>query len=154
MNIFVLDKDPAVAARMMCDKHVVKMILESVQMLCTVARSKGHDDAPYRATHANHPCTKWVGHSRRNWEWLIEHTQALCQEYTRRYKKIHKCEAVLQWAKGLAIALPDTGLTPFALAMPDIYKVKDPVQSYRNYYLGDKSRFAKWKTGNVPGWWR
>ena len=34
MNIFVIDKDPVVAAQNLCDKHVVKMILESAQMLC------------------------------------------------------------------------------------------------------------------------
>ena len=38
MNIFYLDKNPVVAAQMSCDKHVVKMILESAQMLCSAKR--------------------------------------------------------------------------------------------------------------------
>lgn len=36
MNIFVLSEGPVEAARMQCDKHVVKMIVETAQMLCTV----------------------------------------------------------------------------------------------------------------------
>lgn len=35
VNIFYLDHDPAAAARMHCDRHVVKMILESAQLLST-----------------------------------------------------------------------------------------------------------------------
>ena len=38
MNIFILDNDPVIAAQMQCDKHVVKMIVESAQMLSTVHR--------------------------------------------------------------------------------------------------------------------
>ena len=152
MNIFVLHDDPARAAEMMCDKHVIKMILESNQMLSTVARKCGHD-APYRSTHAKHPCTLWAGESQNNWDWLVNHSRALCEEYTRRYGKIHKSQAVTEWAEDLDIDLPARGQTPFRLAMPDEYKTDDPVESYRRYYVGDKARFAKWKTGNVPGWW-
>ena len=72
MNIFVLDHSPKTSAEMMCDKHVVKMILETAQMLCTVAHNNGHV-APYKAAFKNHPCTLWVGKTRQNWDWLIEH---------------------------------------------------------------------------------
>ena len=152
MNIFVLHNDPATAAQMMCDKHVVKIILESNQMLSTVARNHGHN-APYRSTHANHPCTLWAGESQDNWDWLVDHSRALCEEYTERYGKVHKSQAVTEWAEDLDIGLPARGQTPFRLAMPDGYKTNDPVESYRKYYIGDKARFAKWKTGNVPSWW-
>ena len=153
MNIFVLHTDPKIAAQMMCDKHVVKMIVESNQMLSTVARKYGHE-APYRSTHANHPCTLWAGESVQNWQWLVDHSAALCEEYTRRYHRVHKSQAVSEWAKSLNIHLPPTGLTPFCLAMPNAYKHKDPVRSYRAYYIGEKARFAKWKTGNIPSWWK
>ena len=152
MNIFVLDSDPSTAAQMMCDKHVVKMILESNQMLSTVARKHGHD-APYRSTHSNHPCTLWAGESQDNWDWLVKHSRALCEEYTERYGRTHKSQAVTEWAEDLNISLPVRGQTPFRLAMPDKYKTNDPVESYRRYYIGDKARFAKWKTGNIPSWW-
>jgi len=152
MNIFVLDADPKVAATMLCDKHVVKMILESAQMLSTVAYAYGHTPR-YRPTHTKHPCTLWVGESKSNWKWLVAHSLEMCREYTRRYGKVHKSQAVIQWCvdnqTGPSI---DSGQTPFRLAMPDIYKTNNPVESYRNYYLGEKSRFARWKTG-APSWW-
>ena len=76
MNIFVLHEQPDVAAQILCDKHVVKMILESAQMLCTVAHNHGYD-APYRRTHPKHPCTLWAGKSQENWDWLISHALAM-----------------------------------------------------------------------------
>jgi hypothetical protein len=153
MNIFILDRDPKVAATMLCDKHVVKMIVETAQMLCTAASKLGHE-VPYRPTHAKHPCTIWVGESRSNWDWLIEHGLAMCEEYTRRYNRIHKTQAVIEWCKSSDVfPLTDSGLTPFRLAMPEQYKCSDPVKSYRDYYIGEKSKFAKWKT-SPPKWWQ
>jgi len=152
VNIFILDKDPKIAAQMLCDKHVIKMILESAQMLSTVAHNNGFE-APYRRTHAKHPCTLWLGESRSNWLWLIEHSIEMCHEYTRRYNKTHKSFRVIEWCVDHSTGpTEDIGLTPFRLAMPEQYKTDDPVQSYRNYYLGEKARFAKWKFG-APDWW-
>jgi hypothetical protein len=153
MNIFILDTDPVRCAEMMCDKHVVKMILETNQMLSTVAHQHGHI-APYKPTHARHPCTLWTGETQQNWNWLVRHSRALCEEYTRRYGRVHKSQLVTKWAEGLHLKLPNIGQTPFRLAMPSMYKCSDPVASYRRYYLGEKSRFAKWKIGNIPAWWQ
>jgi hypothetical protein len=153
MNIFILDRDPKVAATMLCDKHVVKMIVETAQILCTAASKLGHE-VPYRPTHAKHPCTIWVGESQSNWNWLIEHGIAMCEEYTRRYNRTHKTQAVIEWCKSSDISpIVDTGLTPFRLSMPDQYKCNDPIKSYRDYYIGEKSGFAKWKTAE-PVWWK
>ncbi len=69
MNIFALDTDPVTCAQYHCDKHVIKMILESVQMLSTTCSILGAE-APYKPTHANHPCTKWVRESWENFGWL------------------------------------------------------------------------------------
>ena len=80
MNIFVVDEDPEVAARQLCDKHVVKMILESAQMLCTVAHEHGFV-APYKKAHPKHPCTLWAGKSPENWSWLIAHGLAMPEQY-------------------------------------------------------------------------
>ena len=90
MNIFVLHTDPEKAATMMCDKHVIKMVLETAQMLCTIAHGMGYDGAPYRSTHKNHPCTVWAAKTSSNWSWLLRHGFALCDEYTKRYGKNHK----------------------------------------------------------------
>ena len=153
MNIFILDRDPKIAATMLCDKHVVKMIVETAQMLCTAASKLGHN-VPYRATHRNHPCTIWTGESESNWNWLVDHGIEMCEEYTRRYKRIHKSQSVIEWCRDSNIAPKNnSGLTPFRLAMPEIYKSCDPVQSYRGYYIGEKSRFAKWKNTSSPAWW-
>ena len=151
MNIFVLDTDPATAAKMSCDKHVIKMILESAQMLCTVASNYGFV-APYKATHKNHPCTLWTAKSRQNWQWLVDHSLALCAEYTNRYGKVHKTQQHIEWCSGLDIDLPTGGLTPFAQAMPEQYRNSDVVEAYRAYYHGEKAKFAKWKL-KTPDWW-
>ena len=154
MNIFVVDKDPKVAATMLCDKHVVKMIVETAQMLCTVIHKQGvAAKIPYRATHKNHPCTIWAGETRANWDWLVTHGLAMCKEYTKRYGRVHKSEAVIRWCSTCwNLSFPKNGLTQFRLAMPQQYKCSDPVKSYRDYYIGEKSRIAKWKT-QPPVWW-
>jgi len=152
MNIFVVDKNPKIAAKMLCDKHVVKMIVETAQMLCTVARLRGHD-APYRATHKNHPCTKWADKTKGNWDWLIEHGIEMCEEYTRRYNRRHKTQDVIEWCRDNHHIGPQFGcLTPFAQAVPDKYKSSNPVKAYRDYYIGEKSHIAKWKN-SPPIWW-
>lgn len=151
MNIFVLDHDPEIAATMMCDKHVVKMILETAQMMCTVVASYGHN-TPYRPTHAKHPCTVWAGQSRSNWNWLVDHGMALCDEYTRRYGKVHKSQRIIEWCAMQHIDLPEIPQTPFAQAMPNQYKNECVVTAYRAYYHGEKAHFAKWST-QAPTWW-
>jgi len=152
MNIFVLDRDPSIAASMACDKHVVKMIIETAQMMCSVVASHGHD-TPYRPTHTKHPCTLWAGQSRANWNWLVEHGMSLCDEYTERYGKVHKSQRVIEWCAMKHIDLPEVPQTAFAQAMPEKYRHPDPVVAYRSYYLGEKSGFAKWSHGPTPFWW-
>jgi hypothetical protein len=151
MNIFILDTDPTLAAQYACDKHVVKMVLETAQLLSTVAHVNGIE-AQYKPTHKNHPCTLWAGKSKSNAEWLIAHGVALGKEYTRRYGKVHKSSLVIADLAALPSALPDLGLTPFAQAMPDIYRNADPVVAYRKYYKTAKADIATWKTA-TPNWW-
>lgn len=146
MNIFVLSRDPLEAARMQCDKHVVKMIIETAQMLCTVGVGQ------YKKTHINHPCTVWASKSLSNFNWLKIHGLELCREYTYRYGKIHKSEDVIISTLP-ADDMADVGLTPFALAMPEEFKCDDPVEAYRLYYH-TKRHFAKWTKRGVPAWWR
>jgi hypothetical protein len=152
MNIFVVDQNPVTAACQLCDKHVVKMILETAQMLCTVAANQGHANTPYRATHPKHPCTLWAAKSADNWSWLVQHGLAMCGEYTRRYGRTHKSEAVILWCARLTMGFPESGLTPFAQAMPEQYKNECAVTAYRAYYHGEKASFATWKS-EVPQWW-
>lgn len=149
MNIFALDLDPKLAAQYHCDRHVVKMLLESCQILSTVMHLNGAG-GPYKPTHRHHPCVKWAGASQQNFDWLKRLMNHLCAEYTARYGKVHKCQ---QYLSILDCTLPDIGQTPFSLAMPNQYRSPDAIEAYRAYYLGEKARFAKWKASITPFWW-
>jgi Pyrimidine dimer DNA glycosylase len=149
VNIFILNEDPVIAARDLCDKHVVKMIVESAQLLCITIGDK----SPYKLTHVNHPCAKWVCASLNNYWWLLEHAKEMSAEYTRRYHKRHKSEDVIDFVMRSYKSFPKTELTPFVQAVPDHYKNESAVLAYRNYYIGEKSRFAKWNYSDKPSWW-
>ena len=145
MNIFVLDKDPIKSAQLQKDRHVIKMCLESCQLLCNCF---DQDKVPYKRTHYNHPCSKWVRESEENFNWLKQHAIALCEEYTFRYGKVHKCRQVID-------TLPEfkcnnKQMTKFALAMPEQYKEEDEVKSYINYYTNEKLINSKWKNREIP----
>lgn len=152
MNIFVLDKNIEKCAEYHCDKHVVKMILESVQILCTVLNKKGIT-TPYKSTHLNHPCVLWIERSFGNFSWLKDLTVALNNEYRFRFEKEsdHKSISVLHEISNYHFE--NSGLTEFAQAMPEKYKVPgDPVKAYRQFYLGEKMAFAKWTKRSIPYW--
>jgi len=152
MNIFILDRNPKKAAISHCDKHVVKMILESCQMLCNAHYIIGKGQAPYKETHTNHPCTIWSRTSKQNYLWLLSLTYNLLSEYKHRYKKIHKSTTVYKWCRKNInnLKFDYTKQTNFICAMPDIYKVGCPIQSYRNYYLGEKLQFCHWTNRKIP----
>ena len=144
MNIFILAGTPEESATMQCDKHVVKMVLESAQILCSPFAAT--DKAPYKRTHYSHPCSVWARKSEANYSWLVSHALALCEEYTRRYGKRHKSQDVIEWCALRIDELPfsEEGLTPFAQAMPDQFKGSDPVVAYRAYYAQEKAYMATW----------
>lgn len=151
MNIFAVHVDPARAAEMLCDRHVVKMALETAQLLSTVHHQYGAS-ARYKPTHAHHPCTVWSGQSKQNYDWLVQHGLALCHEYTHRYGKRHACESVIEELRSHALAIPDLGRTAFAQAMPDEYRHADAVTAYRRYYSGAKRNIARWSRREPPAW--
>jgi hypothetical protein len=153
MNIFVLSEDPILAAQMQCDQHVIKMPLETAQMLCT---AYPEDEAPYKYTHYNHPCNVWLREARENYEWLIVHGLALCEEYFYRYQKRHASEEIIFWcwAHMGKILFPNLSKTCWPIAMDEQFKQSGVVESYRNFYLKDKSRFARWaKNRPSPPWY-
>ncbi len=182
MNIFVLDTDPAVSATYHCDKHVCKMILEAGQMLCAahwigwleyfgkdLTSFKLQRDAkeflrqevpsvfqpPWSLTHANHPCSVWTRETLGNYSWHSELGIALCKEYEKRYGRIHKSYTVHKWlSKNQPPRINEGEKTPFVVCMKEEFKISsNPVECYREYYIKDKVRFAKWKKGNIPEWW-
>lgn len=180
MNIFVLDNCPYEAARLQCDKHVVKMIVESAQMLSTAHRlldgieetqiSKSgrkqkywflpdaREDVLYKAVHMGHPCTIWTMESEANYRWHWQHFYALCEEYEYRYNKVHKTASLLDILQKTPNNIPEKEMTPFRLAMgsnPECMHEHDPVRSYREFYQTKQSRFAmKWTNRPIPDWFQ
>lgn len=153
MNIFVLDNDPRRAAKFHVDRHIVKMPLETAQLLCSVHHMSGTTSTiPYRLTHKNHPCSIWARQSLSNYKWLCKLGLELCYEYTHRYGKVHKCQAVIEWCEENLPNVVDNGLTPFVQAMPDKFKDRDPVAAYRGYYIGEKNHLFSWKNRELPSW--
>lgn len=158
MNIFVLDTCPIKAAELQCDKHVVKMPLETAQMLSTIAFKLGKP-ARYKPTHGNHPCTIWAGSCKGNFEWLVLHGIALAEEYTARYGKRHKSQDVIEELSYLVEYLPE-GNSPFVQCFPDEHKNTDAdadtaaVKGYQDYY--NTKDFCVWYKGNkpAPSWYK
>lgn len=152
MNIFVLDNNVVRCARYHCDQHVVKMILESTQILCSALTINGYT-TPYRATHQKHPCVLWTAESFDNFLWLRSLALALNREYRYRFQREvnHKSIAVIESLPGMTYE--NFGRTPFIQAMPEQYRDSDdPVAAYRNYYRGEKLRFARWTRRQPPRW--
>jgi hypothetical protein len=153
MNIFVLDLEPRKCAEYHMDKHAVKMILETSQILCGVHWVTG-GESPYKLSHKNHPCSIWARECYENYVWLCDLGVELCKEYTFRYGKRHKSQDVIEWCIVNKPNIPIKGdITPFALAMPDECKVGGVVESYRKYYMTSKRELAVWKNRETPYWY-
>ena len=165
MNIFVLHPEPGRAARMMCDKHIPKMVVETMQMLGSVViRHGAHPEdmpltsqgTPLKGGYHKHPCTVWAGETRANYNWLCRHGFGLLNEYRLRFDKIHACREAIEWLSHMAHFIPQEGgtMTPFAQAMPEQYKGDRAHYAYRAYYASEKAHFAKWERGTpAPDWW-
>lgn len=159
MNIFVLDLDPQIAATYHCNKHVVKMVTESAQLLSTSVRHHYpslilNKHWLYKPTHPHHPCTKWLGESLANFGWLNDLLGALIMEYDFRFGKPNKflIARTIHDTLSLVLANKDMGnITVRPLCMPDEYQlIGDPVVSYHAYYNGDKRHLHKWTKRETP----
>ena len=150
--MFLLDLDPDKNAQYHVDKHM-KLILEAMQMICTTFHLQGIK-APYAQSHYNHPCTIFTRTSKENFQFVIDYVFALSKENIVRYDKVHASSLLLKWVETNRhlLSFPKTGLTDFALAMPDQYKTSDPVTSYRQYYLSEKKHLFKWTNRDTPDW--
>ena len=159
MNIFAIEKtdnneiDWVKSAKSQDNYRVVKMILESCQMLCTAINLQHCEKVtPYKNAHPKHPSTLWVCESSANFERLVEHTLAMLDEYTERFGKIHKCAGVLE----KVLDLYDPSLFPLQhetvlpLCMPDHFKSADIVESYRKFYAS-KPRM-RYPESKIPHW--
>ena len=175
MNLFYLSNKPQEAAQFHCDKHVVKMIIELNQMLSTAhriidgtpariktktGRSKTEYILPdsreinlYKTSHANHPTSVWARQSKDHYQWMLECTKYLLEEYTYRYGKIHASSRLLNSINTIPHNIADVGFVDPPPAMPDHCKIPgNVVESYRKYYVMEKKHFAKWTKRPVPSW--
>jgi hypothetical protein len=175
MNIFYLSSNPKECAQQHVDKHVVKMILEYGQLMSTAHRVL--DGEPYygktvnnrniqrwllpdereneiwKASHFKHPSGIWVRASSSHYQWLFNLWLEMLNEYTFRYGKVHSAERMKVWFSKLPNNIPHKGwISDPTPAMPEHYKTNNSIESYRNYYCGDKKSFAKWKNRDTPVW--
>jgi hypothetical protein len=172
MNLFFLDLDPKNCAKYHCDKHVVKMILEIVQMLYTAHNVLGTKNLPrngYRSFNPHHPTAVWIRLCDENYTYAVTVADELAKEYRFRYNKVHSCEKHVDWLKDNKPVFKETpdpyknstktvhlrpipGMTCVPLAMPDDVMKDDPIKSYRSYYNVYKKRFARWTNRLTPPW--
>ena len=168
MNLFILSLIQKEIAEYMMDKHVSKILLEAVQMLCSAKRILDPDDEVneylYKLAHKNHPVTIWCRKSKANFVWTLDLIEELHNEWRYRYgysnTKFHNSYLIAALYLRENIPCDDKfeeeGLTPFALAMPQQYKTDDAVESYRNYYMSEeKQKIATWKKRRgKPVWYK
>lgn len=173
MNIFYVDVNPVVAAASLVDKHVVKMVLETAQLLSTAHRVLDGEpytdlsgkrkmiryrlnpprDVLYTATHVQYPCSVWVRNSAANYDWLSLHFAALLDEYTYRYKKTHKCASFSHLLWGKPTAIPVKPFTEPPQCMPVECMVEnDTVAAYRNCYNNAKRHLHRYTKRQPPTW--
>lgn len=177
MNIFVLSANEIACAQYHSDKHVVKMIVETAQLLSTAHRvldgtmrvetsATGRkvkrwshplpemDKVLYLASHINHPCAIWVRENVHNYMWTFRLFRELMNEYTVRYGKTHKCDAMLSTLVSPPRNIPAAaGRSEFVQAVPEERKIPgDAVTAYRNLYMNEKRELAVWKHTQRPDW--
>jgi hypothetical protein len=159
LNIFAISHSPVTCASALDDKRLIKMTLETAQLLCSALYKHGYHDVPYRPTHINHPCTNWAAETRENWEWLFAYLSALNSEYRMRFNKEldHKSYSVIADNNLQAIAnslLPSSGITEFANCsgfkeLPVLHAYKECL---KKKWLGDISQ-PRWTNTTPPEWW-
>ena len=158
MNIFAIAGNPATgeidwvqSGKEQDNYRVVKMILESCQILSTVLNEQGMS-APYRSFNPKHPSCLWAAESSANFESLVDHTSSMLEEYTERFGKVHKCAGVLNQILGLydPTRFPQQESTPLRLAMPESFKSDNPVLSYRRYYASKTN--MRYPRNKIPAW--
>lgn len=179
MNIFFLSRNPERAAEYMCDKHVVKMVLETAQLLSTAHRildgreimvpttdtlgrkrwkkhyelADSREGKLYKVSHANHPCSVWVRQNSEHYRWLYRHFKALCSQYTLRYGKTHASARLQHVLQQPPQSIPRGEFEDPPQVMPEEYQCGDTVVAYRQYYIKDKAYMAKWTRTPIPVWW-
>jgi hypothetical protein len=164
MNIFYVDANPLLAAQALCNKHVNKMIVETAQILsnCYSLERMAEPDcprtqagSPRKHSYPHHPCCKWVQKSFENWQWLVAHGLSLEMERLYRGFEPHFSVEFIKWCGNNKPVFIESDFTMPPQAMPDEYKMENPVEAYRRYYNEYKRNTIqmKWTRRNPPEWW-
>ena len=160
MNLFASSENPIESARALADRHVVKMAVETAQVLWTALHLSAPGRVPeggYRPTHRGHPCVQWAAASRGNFDWAVQHGLALCEEYQHRYGKVHGSRAATVAVAPLDGLVPSGMMTPFAIVMDD--ELRDPMDPHRSYIRCLSRKYtawgtmARWTRRDPPVWW-
>lgn len=173
MNLFRLDNDPVIAARLNQDLHCKKIILEATQLLANCYSPSQLQYAPRtqlgnirKYSHVHHPISKWVGQSYPNFLWTLAHAKELCREFDFRFGKKHFCQEFIDWCLNeqshVVPTAPATEQPQCFKAYPECVVPHDPVAGYRNYYKTAKKSFdirgkivhATWTKRDVPEWFK
>lgn len=158
MNIFLLEQDKngnidwRKSAESLDNMRIVKMILESMQMLSTVYQQYQKVDGLYRPTHINHPCTKWVGESLENFSLTIEHAIYMNETFKKRFDKSHRSIELLKLfdKRNYRHFFSNKKFTIPPLAMPDEFRGDNVVESYQNYFVSKD--LIKYNREDIPKW--
>jgi REP element-mobilizing transposase RayT len=164
MNRFLLDHHPKAIAKQLCDQHIVKMPLEEAQMLCTSLWHHAPEYAAaknlYKPVHQKHPCTLWAMRSQANYVYAFNLYASMLEEYTYRYGKVHGASKHFMALADGKQFLPVDSIN-HVTKHPECFSGMDhlktdahwPIKSYRNFYIADKARFARYNKGrDIPGW--
>eukprot|EP00930_Biecheleria_cincta_P061015 TRINITY_DN46584_c0_g1_i1.p1 TRINITY_DN46584_c0_g1~~TRINITY_DN46584_c0_g1_i1.p1 ORF type:complete len:315 (-),score=57.47 TRINITY_DN46584_c0_g1_i1:115-1059(-) len=179
MNIFFLHMSPKQCAKMHANIHVVKMIVETAQLLCNVHRRQREHclppymtqrqmaRIPYKESASGHRklgSMIWVAESLGNYRWAVQLGLELCNEYNAGRGRAagktskHKTQKVLEWLRDHEPNFKIQRRTPVRtkhLAMPARFKkAETSVQAYRDYYFSKRRTMEMvWPAGKTPLWW-
>ena len=153
MNLFIFDKDTHENAKFHPDKYIVKMPTEACQVISTVLRGQGDSsDFLFKSTHARHPVTLWAAEKEENLVYVAQYCRALLAEYDYRFGKKDKFVRSRLISNYVLGKFQGGSTSDFALAMPEIYKNKDAVLAYREYFKNEKKHLFNWENREIPEW--
>lgn len=156
MNIFVTDASAKFSAVVLDDKRLNKMIIESAQILSAAMHLSG-ETGPYKLTHKNHPCVKWVLKDKRHFGWLCDHLHHLSEEFHLRFKKPHKTYQYMQTFDNSKLSISNYNY--YDLIFTNVSFFKDETDVFKAYQKtlvikwGNDKKPPKWTNSYPPPWY-
>jgi hypothetical protein len=150
MQLFILDYEPCVSAQMMSDCHIIKMCLETAQILSSVRFNKGfeHNEIIPKPYNTKHPVITAIDNQEKI-NWLLDYNRAIHSEYVYRFNKHHAYFKLIEFYEHLrdnSIKYYDKSKLNFARDFKDFTTTKtDLIESFREYYKMKKSIIKRWK---------